>query len=56
MNSFLQVFFGAPKIPIDSIKTIQTNTPDIIIWAAPVMFVFVLVEWFFARKEKKEPV
>jgi hypothetical protein len=52
--------FGAEKILWRDIDKIQGNTPDIIIWAAPVMFFFVLIEYIISylqnRKyyEKKE--
>lgn len=54
MIRFLQVFFGAPKIPFTTINEIEANTPNIIIWAAPVMFFFVLIEWYFSIKENKK--
>lgn len=53
MPKFLQTFFGAPKIPFTTIHQIEANTPNIIIWAAPVMFFFVLIEWYFSMKENK---
>ena len=52
--------FGADKILLEDIDKLQSNTPDIIIWAAPVMFFFVLIEYIISyyqnRKfyEKKE--
>lgn len=52
--SFLLSFLGAPKIPFDSLYKIQNNTPNIIIWAAPLMFLFVLIEWYFSKKENKK--
>ena len=48
---FLQNLFGAPKIPFGDLKQLEEQTPDIIIWAAPVMFFFVLLEWYIARKQ-----
>jgi len=53
-------FFGADKIPFDEIINFKNTTPDIIIWAAPVMFLLVLIEftvsYFQNRKyyDKKE--
>ena len=47
-------FFGAPIIPYTEIKNISINSPELIVWAAPVMFLFVLLEWFISHKEKKE--
>ncbi len=51
--SLLILFFGAPTIPFHAVFEIEANTPNIIIWAAPAMFLFVLIEWYFARKENK---
>jgi len=50
---YLHSFFGAPKIPFNSVRQIEQNTPNIIIWAAPAMFFFVLLEWYLSRKENK---
>lgn len=50
---FLQTFFGAPKIPFDAVDQLEANIPDIIIWAAPVMFLFVLLEWYLSKKQNK---
>ena len=47
----LQNLFGAPKILFGDLKQLEEQTPDIIIWAAPVMFFFVLLEWYIARKQ-----
>ena len=48
---FLQTLFGAEKILFRDLKQIEDQTPNIIIWAAPVMFFFVLLEWHIARKQ-----
>ncbi|MBA2499216.1 MAG: sterol desaturase family protein [Chitinophagaceae bacterium] len=61
---FLQfsTFFGAPAISLSELDIINKKAPDIIIWAAPVMFFFVLLEWFISYKqdrklyEKKETI
>jgi sterol desaturase/sphingolipid hydroxylase (fatty acid hydroxylase superfamily) len=45
--------FGAPEIPWDSAEYLQKRAPDIIIWAAPVMFAFVLIEYFISRAQHK---
>jgi sterol desaturase/sphingolipid hydroxylase (fatty acid hydroxylase superfamily) len=44
--------FGAPKLPLFS-EELQAAVPDIIVWAAPVMFFFVLVEYFISRWQNK---
>ena len=50
---FLQNFFGAPKIPLNTIKTLESNIPDIIVWSAPALFFFVLLEWYISKKQNK---
>lgn len=52
MMLFLDVF-GAPKIPFTGISKVKDNVPDIIIWAAPVMFFFVLLEWGISRYQHR---
>lgn len=42
MNSSI---FGAEKIVFEEILALQQSAPDVIVWAAPVMFLFVLVEY-----------
>lgn len=44
-------FFFAPEIEFSTIQDIEKNTPNIIIWAAPVMFLFVLIEWYIAKRQ-----
>ncbi len=46
--------FGAPKILYSQINDISSNSPEIILWAAPFMFFFVLLEWFISYKQNKE--
>lgn len=45
--------FGAPPIPFSALDDIQRNAPNIIIWAAPVMFFFVLLEWIISRYQDR---
>lgn len=58
----LDSFFGAPKISLAGIHQIEKDAPNIIVWAAPVMFFFVLLEWAVSRYqhrhlyEKKETI
>lgn len=52
-NFFLNSFFGAPKIPFHHVNFIEQNTPNIIVWAAPAMFFFVLLEWYLNKKQNK---
>ncbi len=45
--------FGAPTINLQHIKNLSTDAPEIIVWAAPFMFLFVFIEWIFSLKQKK---
>jgi sterol desaturase/sphingolipid hydroxylase (fatty acid hydroxylase superfamily) len=45
--------FGADKILIKNIDILQQGSPNIIIWAAPVMFLFVLIEYIFTYAGNK---
>lgn len=45
--------FGAPEIDLSFIYEVEKKSPDIIIWAAPAMFFFVLLEWFISYKQKR---
>jgi sterol desaturase/sphingolipid hydroxylase (fatty acid hydroxylase superfamily) len=51
---FLDSVFGAPKITLAGINEIKENSPNIIVWAAPVMFFFVLLEWAIARHQHRD--
>lgn len=54
--------FGADKITYDQVDSLHKGAPDIIIWAAPAMFFFVLVEYVISwwqqhrHYEKKETI
>lgn len=58
----LNSLFNAPKISLDLIHEVEKGAPNIIVWAAPFMFFFVLLEWYFSHKqnhnlyEKKETI
>lgn len=54
MMFFLDSVFGAPKITLAGINEIKNNAPNIIVWAAPVMFFFVLLEWGIARYQNRK--
>ncbi|SHF01061.1 Sterol desaturase/sphingolipid hydroxylase, fatty acid hydroxylase superfamily [Cnuella takakiae] len=45
--------FGAPEIPLSLIHEIEDRSPNIIIWAAPIMFFFVLLEWFISYRQNR---
>lgn len=46
--------FGAEKIPFENAGKLGESAPNIIIWAAPVMFFFVLLEYIISRWQHKE--
>lgn len=46
--------FGAEKISFNSAGILQESAPDIIIWAAPVMFFFVLLEYIISHVQHKD--
>lgn len=50
----LDSLFGAEKISFDSAGKLGESAPNIIIWAAPVMFFFVLLEYIISRWQHKE--
>ncbi len=50
----LDSLFGAEKISFDSAVMLGESAPNIIIWAAPVMFFFVLLEYIISRFQHKE--
>ena len=47
-------FFGADKISLDQITHFTNITPNIIIWASPFMFLFVLVEFIISYSQNKK--
>lgn len=54
MLMLLNALFGAEPIPFSSLSVIEKEAPNIIVWAAPVMFFFVLLEWFIAYRQNKK--
>jgi len=50
----LKEIFGAAKIPLTDITTLQAETPNLIIWAIPVMFFFVILEYVISYWQRKE--
>lgn len=52
MNVF--VFFGAYKIPWEQVDHIKDSAPEIIIWAIPAMFFFVVLEIFISYRQNKK--
>jgi sterol desaturase/sphingolipid hydroxylase (fatty acid hydroxylase superfamily) len=52
MKSFYDLF-GAEIIPIKDIARLQDGSPDLLIWAAPAMFLFVLIELLVSNATDK---
>lgn len=50
----LDSLFGADKISFDLASELQSSAPDIIVWAAPVMFFFVLLEYIISHVQHKD--
>jgi sterol desaturase/sphingolipid hydroxylase (fatty acid hydroxylase superfamily) len=42
--------FGAEKIDLSNLSTLGKSVPDLLIWAAPVMFLFVIIEYVVSRR------
>ena len=57
-----QTLFGAEIIRYTSVDEMLVSAPNLIVYAAPLMFLFVLIEYFFSRfhnhnlYEKKETI
>jgi sterol desaturase/sphingolipid hydroxylase (fatty acid hydroxylase superfamily) len=45
--------FGADKISWNNVEHLGKHAPDVIVWAAPVMFFFVLIEYIISRVQHK---
>ncbi|HEX5169485.1 MAG TPA: sterol desaturase family protein [Cyclobacteriaceae bacterium] len=50
----ISLFFGVNKISWEQVEYIKNSAPEIIIWAIPAMFIFVLVEAFVSYKQDKK--
>jgi sterol desaturase/sphingolipid hydroxylase (fatty acid hydroxylase superfamily) len=46
--------FGADQIPLTTINELKASAPDIIVYAAPFMFLFVIIEYAISRKLNHE--
>lgn len=53
MDSFLSLF-GAEQIPLSSLKDLEGAAPNIIVYAAPVMFFFVLIEYGISYYQRRK--
>jgi sterol desaturase/sphingolipid hydroxylase (fatty acid hydroxylase superfamily) len=52
-ETIINNLFGADKISLTDITTFREGSPNIIVWAAPVMFLFVLIEYLVSRFQHK---
>lgn len=50
----LTSIFGADKIPWNSVEHLKNNAPEIIIWSAPVMFFFVILEIYISYRQNRK--
>ncbi|WP_460949287.1 sterol desaturase family protein [Spirosoma daeguense] len=50
MNFFL---FGAPAIPLDRLSTLEKATPNLILWAVPIMIFFTILEMILTFIQEK---
>jgi len=48
--------FGAEKIDLSNLSELGKSAPDLLVWAAPVMFFFVIVEYIVSRRLGKHHV
>src|SRR5689334_3708922 len=51
--NFLNIF-GADPIPWHKVDQLQRSAPEIIIWAAPVMFLFAGLEFYLSYRQHKK--
>jgi sterol desaturase/sphingolipid hydroxylase (fatty acid hydroxylase superfamily) len=50
----LSSLFGAPPISLDDLGFIEKSAPEIIVWAAPVMFFFAILEYYISKKQNHD--
>jgi sterol desaturase/sphingolipid hydroxylase (fatty acid hydroxylase superfamily) len=43
--------FGAPPISLDDLGFIEKSAPEIIVWAAPIMFFFAILEYVISKRQ-----
>lgn len=46
--------FGAPKISLDLLNRLSEKSPNLIVWAIPVMFFFVALEMFISYRQNRD--
>lgn len=50
----MDTLFGADQIDLNNIAMLQHEAPNIILWAAPVMFLLVLIEYILSSVQEKQ--
>jgi sterol desaturase/sphingolipid hydroxylase (fatty acid hydroxylase superfamily) len=48
--------FGAEKIDLNNLSSLGDSAPDLLVWAAPVMFFFVIIEYVVSRYQGRHHV
>src|SRR5690349_6213390 len=51
--NLLMSLFGAPAINFEHAERLSDSAPEIIMWAAPFMLFFVLLEWYISHRQHK---
>lgn len=54
MADFFNGLFSGEKIPLSNLTQLHDSAPNIIVYSAPFMFFFVLLEYYISRKQHKE--
>lgn len=50
----LSNLFGAPPISLDDLGFIEKSAPEIIVWAAPIMFFFAILEYVISKRQNHD--
>jgi sterol desaturase/sphingolipid hydroxylase (fatty acid hydroxylase superfamily) len=50
----LSDLFGAPPISLDDLGFIEKSAPEIIVWAAPIMFFFAILEYVISKRQNHD--
>lgn len=54
MESGWTNLFGAEKIPMNNLADVERQSPEIIVWAAPIMMVLVLAEYIISGYQQRK--
>lgn len=50
----MESLFGAKRIPLNTLEDLEKSAPDIIVYAAPIMFFFVLLEFVVSTYQNRK--